>query len=287
MPPKTDAAKEQNEEESGNANELENIQGEEEELQTPEYTDTELKAIEGGWDPEYDGDDKRSAREFIDRGSFFQKIDTQNKSIKELQKQNKFLMDRASQAEETSYNKALADLKVQKKVALENDDHDAVIEIDDQIAETRDNKKNEVVAPSVAETPAESAGFAQFVENNPWYRTDTDMHDMADDIGTNYYSRNPGATEQEVFAHVTKQIKTLYKDKFVNKNRSNNVTVEGDNTTRRSNNKKSSVAKYTIKDLSSDERQIMENMITAGSIKDTAEYIDQLEKSGYDFPNRT
>ena len=50
-----------------------------------EYGCTEqeyLDAVDQGWDPEFEGSNKRSAKEFLDRSSFFTKIETQNKSIK-------------------------------------------------------------------------------------------------------------------------------------------------------------------------------------------------------------
>lgn len=258
-----------------------------------EYSPVEQEAMEAGWNPDFEGEDKRSAREFLDRGSFFKKIEEQNKSLKaqdkslkEAQNQINFLIDRNKQSDDLMYKRAIAELKDKKLEAMEANDNVAVVELDDEIADTKQahkESKNVVVEDTTDDnnTPAASSEFGAWAANNEWYSTNEEMHDAADEIGSIFYRKNPGASENQVFAHVTKRIKTLYRKNFVNENRDKAGQVEGDASTNRKQKSKSKVGKYSVKDLSYDERQIMQNMINASVIKDEQEYINKLEQTGY------
>jgi hypothetical protein len=75
----------------------------------PQFTEIEQRAAEQGWRPqdEWDGepDDWRTAREFLDRGEFFKKIDEQNRTIKELRKtQTDFAKHLDTRSKKTEFN---------------------------------------------------------------------------------------------------------------------------------------------------------------------------------------
>ena len=71
----------------------------------------ESQAREQGWKPkeEYEGDETkwRPAKEFVERGELFGKIDHMGKELKETRKALKMLQEHHSKVRETEYNKAL------------------------------------------------------------------------------------------------------------------------------------------------------------------------------------
>jgi len=95
-------------------------------------SEVEQEALGMGWNPDHDGANFVSAQEFVNRASFFNKIDSQNHTIKGLKDQVAFLIERNEAAEDLAYKKAIRDLKKAKTMALEEDDHAAVTEIDEQ-----------------------------------------------------------------------------------------------------------------------------------------------------------
>lgn len=255
-----------------------------------ELDDETRRALEDGWNPDYEGDNFVSAKEFNARSSFFKKINSVNRKNAALEKQVKFLMERTKQADEIAYKRALETLKKQKVEALREDDHEAVVEIDEKIDETKRNKKaaDEAVGDSTGTDTTEE--YQEFLENNSWYTKDAELTSAANTIGEAYATSNPSATLTEIYNHVEKRIKKLYPDHFDSsddnyeddrpqrKTARRKQTVES-NTNRRTNKGKKS--KHTSADMHEDDRVIMRNMIKKGAIKSEAEYIDQLEKSGY------
>ena len=59
----------------------------------PQYTEVELKAIEMGWKPDHKGPNFVSAKEYVDRSSFFKAIDSRNRKIDDLEMAVKELLD--------------------------------------------------------------------------------------------------------------------------------------------------------------------------------------------------
>ena len=90
----------------------------------PELSPTEQKAMEAGWVPqdqwEGDPDQWRPAKEFVDRGELFKKIEDQNRTIKEFKRALDDLKGHHAKTRETEYARALQVLKSQKKYIPKN-----------------------------------------------------------------------------------------------------------------------------------------------------------------------
>ena len=95
----------------------------EENKEAPENGQKELslmeqRAMESGWVPqdqwEGDPDAWRPAKEYLDRGELFTKIETQNKTIKEMRRAMDDLRGHHAKVRETEYARALAELKTAK-----------------------------------------------------------------------------------------------------------------------------------------------------------------------------
>lgn len=250
-----------------------------------EYTAEEQQAMAEGWNPDYDGPNPRSAHEYLDRSSFFKKIEAQNQIINNLNKDVKFLVERNKTAQKVAYDQALKDLKAQKRQALEADDHDAVIEIDEQIMATRDAAKAEEQDATDNENDNTNDStpdpqFESWSENNQWYHANPEMHDVADAIGRRYVTNNPKASVMQVLKYVEGEIRNMYSDQFSNEKRGRKQAVEN-GTNNRNNRSTSKRTKHTAADLNDDDRRIMRTMIQQGNVKDEATYIEKLEKNGF------
>jgi hypothetical protein len=198
----------------------------------PEVSPVELRAREQGWVPkeEWDGDPEawRPAKEFVDRGELFKKIDTQSRELKQMKQALQELYQHNSKIAEVEYKRALADLKAQKKVALEEGDADAVVDIDERIDLVRDAQRNAETAAKVpvVDTTAElNPVFVQWRDRNNWYDNNRAMRVFADDVGRQAAAR--GLPPQEVLAAVEREVRKEFPDKFTNPNRAKATAVEG------------------------------------------------------------
>lgn len=195
-----------------------------------EYSDVERRAMEQGWQPEdqYTGNGKwRSAEEFLDRGELFSKIDELNRRDKVNQATLNEMKRHLKRVRETEYNRALETLKARKEQALEDGDHRRVVEIDDQIANTKNQAGRELAAMDqpVQVPDAPSPQFVAWVNRNNWYQNDRVMRAAADAIGEELVTsgeRNP----TRIFEEVEKRIKKEFPQKFNNPNRQKPGAVE-------------------------------------------------------------
>lgn len=242
-----------------------------EQSQTTPVDSYESAARDQGWKPkeEYTGDpDKwRPAKEFVERGELFGKIDNMGKELKETRKALKMLQEHHSKVRETEFKNAVQELKALQKRHLEEGNSDGYLEATELLTDLKtEQKAREVV---VQNTPAQpDPRFVNWVGENKWYEKDRDMREYADFIGSKYANNNPNLDPEEVLEYVTKQVKTQFKDKFVNPNRSKPNSVEG--TSAPAANKGSF-------ELTEDERRTMNTFVRAG-VMTKEDYIAEVKK---------
>lgn len=267
-----------------------NKEEQQEELQ---LTPTEQKAMDNGWVPqeEWDGeaDDWVTAAEFNRRGELMGKIHTQkleiNKTateIAELKKALKALGEHNKKIAERAYADAIRDLKQKKAEALSEDDHNLVVEIDDQIDELKDAKKaaDKVVEQetnSQQEEGLDDPVAVAWIENNPWYNTDFEMRGTADGVARAYLAKNPEHTGNsvKVLAHVDKIMKERYPEKFGTRRRPN-----GANESEEPTGRNRSTGRASSNKLNQEQRKIGQRLVDAGALDSLDEYAKQLDKLG-------
>jgi len=226
----------------------------EEVVEEPEYSDTELKAIEMGWNPEgVEGKESISAEEFVARKPFFDEIRGLKKALKNRDKDIENLKKGFESMNEKAVEKAIKQLKREKLEALENGEHERVIEIDDEIAEA--------TAAKTANSTQTNQAFEDFVEDNPWYGSNDKLSFYADGIGNRLVQKGYDPNTPEFFAEVTKRVKEEYKEDFAPKARQRRSPVEG--STRATTQSKS---KYSRNDLPEEHRKIMDSMVRQGIV---------------------
>lgn len=237
----------------------------------PQLTAAEQKAMEQGWVPQdqWEGDPEqwRPAKEFLDRGELFKKIEDQNRTIKEFKRALDDLKQHHSKTRETEYSRALQALKAQKKTALEEGDADTVIKLDDQIDLVKEEQQKLKQQAQVQDAPVVDPEFTQWVEKNSWYESSQPMRAYADALGRDLAFK--GLTPSQVLKEVEKQVRLEFPNKFTNPNRNKPGAVEG------STNKGGRSGDDVV--LSDEERRVMQRFVRTGVMSEK-EYIAELKR---------
>lgn len=240
-------------------------------VQEPKLSAVEEKAMDAGWVPEdqWEGDPEqwRPAKEFLDRGELFKKIEDQNRTIKEFKRALDDLKGHHAKTRETEYARALAALKDQKKTALEEGDAAAVIKLDDQIDLVKDEQQKLKQVDSQPTVDNVNPEFTSWVDKNKWYETNEPMKAYADALGRSLAFK--GLSPSAVLQEVEKQVKIEFPNKFTNPNRNKPGAVEGS-----SNKGGKGSAEVSLSD---DERRVMQRFVRTGVMSEK-EYIAELRK---------
>jgi hypothetical protein len=244
----------------------------------PEPSPTELSAREAGWVPkeEFDGDEHKwvDAGEFLRRGELFQKIERQNKELKDVKKTLQLLAQHNQRVKDAAYKEAIETLKAQKKEALLEGDADAVIEIDEKIIDTKEQQKQAAIAAQ-QEIQQEAAQihpeFEAWTNRNKWYSTDSPMKAFADALGNELARKNRDWAPSDVLKEVEKRVKEEFPNRFRNPNKDKPGAVEGASP-------KGGATKGGYQPTAF-ERQVAERFVRQGVFKNVSEYYKQLEES--------
>lgn len=241
--------------------------------QKAEPSAVEQKAMDAGWVPqdewEGDPDQWRPAREFLDRGELFKKIEDQNRTIKEFKKSLQDLQSHHAKVRETEYRRALESLKAQKLTALEEGDAAAVVALDDRIDLVREEQTRlrETPQPQVDTSP--NPEFTSWMGRNKWYETEAAMKAYADTVGRELYLR--GTEPAEALKEVERKVKTEFPHKFRNPNRDKQAAVE-------SSSGKGSGKGSDSYQLSDEERRVMQRFVRTIPGFSEKDYVAELKR---------
>ena len=232
----------------------------------------EAEAREQGWKPkeEYEGDPEkwRPAKEFVERGELFGKIDTMGKELKETRKALKMLQEHHSKVKESEYKRAVDELKSLQKKHLEEGNSDGYLETTELLTDLKAEQHARKVVGETAQ-PQVDPRFTAWVDKNQWYAKDQEMREYADVVGLGYSQANQGLDPEDVLKYVSAQVKARFKDKFENPNRSRPSAVEG------SAQPAPSKEKF---ELTEEERKVMNTFVRMGVYKNKDEYIAEIKK---------
>lgn len=229
------------------------------EIKVDAYEDT---AREQGWRPkeEWEGDpDKwRPAKEFVERGELFGKIDTMGKELKETKKALRMLQEHHTKVKETEYKRAVEELKTLQKKHLEDGNSDGYLEATELLTDLKAEQKAREVAQEL--TPAQpDPRFTMWVDKNRWYAQDAQMREYADTMGMAYAQKHPGVDPEDVLKYVTSEVRERFKSRFENPKRSQPSPVEGASSGAPAANK----AKF---ELTQEERKVMNTFVRTGAM---------------------
>lgn len=235
--------------------------------------DLEDRARAQGWVPkeEWQGTSKwRDADEFVERGELFGKIDAQGRALKQTKDALSELTKHYQKVAETEYQRALKDLKAQKKEALEAADADEVLRLEDEIDQLREAKP---VAKQAAAEPSQlHPEFVQWVQTNQWYAGSTPKHAAmrawADTRGNELAAQ--GIAPADVLKRVAQEARVEFAGNFTNPNRQRASAVEGGGAP----GTKVSSGRFELSEV---EQTIMKKLVGAGALT-KEEYIADIKK---------
>jgi len=238
--------KEEKEEEVG-------IEGDGGEVQ---LTEVEQEAMSHGWNPEgVEGKRSLTAEEFMDRQPLYDEIHSLKRQTRKLQEGVSALTKHQEHIRKQEREKTIQELKQKKVEAMEAGDNALVVDIDDQIQDTK--------AAAVVAEPSND-DFEDWIDANTWYNQDTEMKKYADMIGAGYSSLHRDASLAKVYEHVTQEVKARYPTKFAGSKRGQPAPVEGAAKGR----KVAKQQKYTTKDLPEDARGMMKAIVRTSDMSE-------------------
>lgn len=237
--------------------------------EAPQYTESEARAMEQGWVPkdQWSGEGKwRDAESFLDRGELFGKIDAQNRKLKSTEQALHALQQHYAKVADTEYKRALETLQNKKKAAILDQDPDAIVQLDDEIADLKLVKQS-APAPVQQAAPEPSPEFVAWEQKNSWYRDSGPMRAYADRLGIEL--SNQGKSPSEILRAVSDTVRKEFPNKFVNPNRDRAASVESGDTPRK--------AASGHVELSEQEAQIMKKLVGQGVLT-KEQYIQDIRK---------
>lgn len=243
---------------------LENQENSQEEIvDTPaERTPMEQKAMEMGWRPkdEFHGDedDFIDAKEFVRRQPLFEKIEAQNKQIKNVTKALETFKQHYTRVEQAAVERALTQLKNQRKDALSDGDGERFELLDDEIkkAEAKVIEIEQVKNQPLVEEAVIHPEWQAFQARNPWYNSTGYMRKFADEVGATFASE--GLAPTEVLKRVEQAVRKEFPTKFTNPNKEQAPNVEQSRGSSRQPGKDGDAF------MNDQERKVMNDLVRSG-----------------------
>lgn len=188
-----------------------------------EYTEAEQKAMELGWDPNFEGENKKTAEQYISEGEKIglkKQVREKENYIKDLEAMIKSVKKRQQSLEEDLYNKALKDIEAKRRSAVELADAEAY---DKYELEYQDLQKKRTQLAQEEEPESASvddlAEVKAFEERNKGWMNDSSPQNLAMfkdacDMEVLIREKHPEKTTGEIFSDVENYIKSRYADYF-------------------------------------------------------------------------
>ncbi len=245
-------------------------------VQTPEYSSTEQRAMDMGWVPkdQYNGDPDRwkSAEVFLALDEPIKRIESQSKELKAVRKALESLKAHHDKVRENEYKRAMEDLKGARRQAYMDGDIDKVEAIEARIdefkAEATEIKQSAQI--EVDTEPTVAPEFQSWLNKNPWYKEYKHMATFADDLGLDLHRK--GFSRAEVLKKVEEEVRKEFPTKFRNPNKDNAPDVTNGAAKRNGGSKTSGELELTAQ-----ERDIMNNLVRS-KLMTKEEYIAELRK---------
>lgn len=238
-------------------------------VQADSYED---QAREQGWRPkeEWEGDPEkwRPAKEFVERGELFGKIDSLGKDLKETRKALKMLQEHHTKVRESEYKRAVEELKSLQKKHLEEGNSDGYLETTELLTDLKAEQKAREVVDQVKPNQPDPR-FLSWVDQNKWYAQNAEMREYADSIGMGYAQKHPEIDPEDVLKYVTQEVKERFKTRFTNPNRSKPSSVEGTGSP--------APAKSAKFELTDEERRVMNTFVRTGAMTQEA-FIEEVKR---------
>ena len=231
----------------------------------------------------------RDAQVFLERGEYFKTMGTQRKQIDKLNAMVEKMANIQAATREDERQKVLKELSDKKVSAMEDGEFERVATIDNEMDKIRNQPA--MTVPTIVGTDNVEGQteqkytqdkIADYIDNNSWYRTNSDMRQYADSIAVGFRSNNPNATIDDVLEYTDSEIKIRYPEQFGKQVPSASPVASTRRTTKPGPN--GTQKKKTLDDLPASSRdmyaQIGQSFVDAGAVDSIDEYVAELEKIG-------
>lgn len=193
----------------------------------PEHTEIETKAMSMGWRPkdQWTGPEEEftDAGEFVRRQPLFDKIEYQNKKIKNVELALNQLTEHHSRVRQIEYDRAINELKSIRKDAIREGHGEEALEAEERIDALKEEFSKLPPITKAAPTTESTPEFQEWVKTNSWYLQDVEMMNFADSLANGYIKKSQAngtiISERDIFNYVTPKVKNAYPEKFGNPNR--------------------------------------------------------------------
>jgi hypothetical protein len=224
--------------------------------------------------------DWKDARTYLREGEMISSIKKQGDAIDrykaeigEVKTALKDLTEHHKKIAQLERDKAIKELKARKVSALREDDHESVVEIDEQIEELKEEKLEAQQAPSAPPIPVEVTQWLQDPKN-VWYHDDPDLNFDADKLFN--FKLKKGRTDFSVMLkELEDEIRVRHPKKFVRQGTQRTAIVDKEIEGRPGTGKK-----HSYRDLDENQLSVAKRFVKMGTYKNIQEYVDELEKLG-------
>lgn len=252
---------------------------------TKEEIKEEVKEHKGHMDREsyvrkYGSDEGYKDKETFDRdGSFFKKIEAQNKKIDELLEFNRQALEHTKKVERASYEKALRDLQMEKIELIRQADAEGVIAVEQKAAVVQEQIKafeEPASKPAQQQLDAEAISFQE--RNSAWLNgstvEDKRMQAMARAVITYLQETEPNISSKDAVTRIEDELKEKFPKKFESEYR-NKPALVGTSTAGKDHNRSELASKLTKQ-----QKEFVRKAKTYGSTLTEEEYAKQLALTG-------
>lgn len=205
------------------------------EVEKPEVSEVEQKAIKMGWTPkdQFKGDpDKwRSAEEFVERGENMlpivkAQVKRQEKEIAELKETMRQFGEYHTKTEQRAYERALNDLREQRAKAIAAGDGAEFDRVDTEIEKLRKQLEQENTREVQHEDATKDPVYVEWKNQNKWIE-DEELGEYATSIGQSLRDAGVKTTGRDFLDMVSAKMKLAFPEKFKNPRRESAPSVEG------------------------------------------------------------
>ena len=263
------------------------------EEESPDIGDDKLEATveelaqELGWKPQTDFQGHED--DYVGPGEYIRRSKDIQTSMRKHLKENKTKlasMDAAlrdikvhyettTKAQEKIHKKQIEALRKQRIEAIEEGDPEKVDAVESEMAELYETASRPMQEDRPQVNPEEEDAFVDWQANNPWYSVkgvggDNEMTKYADSLAD--LPENRLLPYERKLNIVTEKVKAVFPEKFKQKSRPGVNPVEGPSPG-------SNRRKYSARDLSDEQREVMRNFVKA-EVMTEKQYIDDLVKQG-------
>jgi hypothetical protein len=206
------------------------------EVEAPEPTESEAKARRQGWRPkdEYRGPDEK----WVDADAFLKRSDEELPVMRErLKKQDRDLADlkgtvakfaeHHAKVEKIAYERAMNEVKKQRREALAIGDADGFEQAEERLAELKEVKPAATQKEAAKEISPE---VHTWVQANPWFQSEPRLAKYAETVCAELQNEDPTRDLSDILKEVAKEVKSRFPEKFANAKRSAPPAVEGATT---------------------------------------------------------